>query len=211
MSKKVIIFIVILVGIIGYFILVREPISPGPTQLPVTTKNETKDWKMLFAKITQAKVEIKTFSDETEYEEYIEAVGGYGIEAYVLRYPKEWQVETESVGLASIVNLRDLENGSPGNNYIVFSIVVIPNQGGLTLEQWYQEMSKQSGYKKAGTTSIAGFGAFKLEVQESEAGSRYAFFTHEGTGGWIFDIQTVGLDEETINLILSTFEFIESK
>ncbi len=209
MSQKTIIFIIIAVLFVGgiAYLTIGTPSIPKPT--PVV-QDETKDWKILFAQIAQAKIELKTFSAEAGYEEFIKENRGFGIEGFVLKHPKDWQAEERSSGVANIIDFKDIAKGYPGNNYIVLSISVAPNQGGLTLEDWSGEVIKQSGYQKTGTISISGLKTFKLEKAESEAGPRYVFFTAERTGGWIFDIQSVGLDEITINQILSTFEFIKS-
>lgn len=205
MSQKTIIFVIIAILFVGgiTYLALRTPSVP---ELTPVVQDKTKDWKILFAQVAHAGIEVKTFSTEAEYEEFIKKNRGFGIEGFTLKHPKDWQVEERISGGANIIDFKDLAKGYPGNNYIVLSISVAPNDGGLTLEDWSGEVIKQSGYQKTETTSISGFKAFKLEKTESEAGPRYVFFTAERTGGWIFDIQTITLSQETIEQVFSTFE-----
>jgi len=209
MSQKTIIFVIIAILFVGgiAYLTLRTP--SVPESAPVV-QDKTKDWKILFAQVAYAKMEVKAFSTEAEYEEFIKKNRGFGIEGFMLKYPKDWQVEEKSSGVANIVYFRDAAKGYSGNDYIVLSISVAPNQGGLTLEDWSGEVIKQSGYQKTGTILISGLKTFKLEKAESEAGPRYVFFTAEKTGGWIFDIQTITLSQEVIEQVFSTFEFIKS-
>lgn len=121
------------------------------------------------------------------------------------QYPSNWEYEETLVGVKKTVTFKDKKNGSPTSSYIVFSFSTMPNQGGMTAEQWWEEAGKTSPYKKTGTAEIAGFQALKLEASETEAGPRFVFVT-ASQGGIIADISTVGLSEEILNKILDSFE-----
>ena len=125
-------------------------------------------------------------------------------------YPADWEVEYDYAGVRATTIFKDLEGGYEGNDYQVFTIVTMPNQGGLTLEDWWGEQEAQGSlYEKTAETEIAGLEAYQLEpATATEAGPRYIFMTLPGEGGDIYDISTTGLSDELIDEILVDFEFM---
>ncbi len=124
---------------------------------------------------------------------------------FEFKHPRTWQKEGEETGLINIVSFKDEEFGYPGNGFLVFSVAFASNQAGLTLEEFWQQESEDSIYKEDSQVQIGGFEAYKLIAPNTEAGPRYIFITEE-KGGYIYDIFTTALEEETINLIFSSFK-----
>jgi len=136
-----------------------------------------------------------------------EKINGFGIKGFEFKHPGSWQLSKEDNNAASF---KDTKTGNAGNDYLVFSISYLPNQGGLALNEWWAEYSKNTPYKKEIQLSIADFNAYKLVAAETEAGPRYVFVTgSRSEGGFIIDISTTGLRQDVINQILSTFKFTQ--
>ena len=183
-----VVVIVILVGAVGYFVFVKksEPIAQQPTS--ITTQRPA----------TQSPT--PTQQGNTVNQKI------YSVPGMRFEYPDTWQVKTGTSGVRTTATFVVPEN--PDDFYgEVFMVSYAPNQGGLTLEEWWSEASKSDRYQKSSETTIAGFSAYVLALPETDAPPRYIFITKSrAPGGWIYDITARG---ENVKKVLATFRSTE--
>jgi len=212
MNQKGISSIVIILIIIGVFVIAGGVwYWQSQKEKPVACTQDTKlcpDGSYVsrtgpnceFAACPEAKDETanwKTYRNEE-----------YGFE---VKYPNDWQItEDRQSGVMNIISFRGVP-GSPGDN---LSIAFMPNQGGITIDEWWAEKSKNSDFKKTGETKIAGRKALELNIPETvppafdrAEGSRYIFISQDRDGS-IFQITISWLTKDLTNQILSTFKFL---
>lgn len=188
----VIILIAIILGV-GVYLWQKSIATSEKEEAP----QEIADVEIKADQAPEKKTDEEKPSEEKDgWTTFKEGGGGFRFE-----YPSNWEYEETEAGVKKTVSFKD-----PGNDYyIVFSFSTMPNQGGMTAEQWWEEAGKTSPYKQVSTVKIAGFQALKLEAQETEAGPRFVFVT-ASQGGVIVDISTTGLSEKVLNKILDSFE-----
>ena len=146
---------------------------------------------------------------EEEWEYFVDY--DYDFRILILRH---WEMELITQGVREIVEFRDLESGYEGNDYLVLSIAVMPNQGGLILAEWWEEQEAQGSLyvKSEETLLIGGLEAYKLNPGEgTEAGPRYIFMNLPGEGGYIFDISITGLEVEMRDAIIASLQFMSCR
>lgn len=159
--------------------------------------------------IVESQEEWKTYRDEQ--------TAGFGLSGYEFKYPAAWEVFVETLEAGSSVVLRYKVSKLAGDRYPAFYVKSMSNQGGLTLEQWWEEAKDRRIYsysvrEKVGTTKVAGIEAYEFKSGEMGAGSSYVFiYGSEARSGWIFDIATGSeAQKETIDRIVESFKLIES-
>lgn len=128
----------------------------------------------------------------------------YSVPEMQFMYPDNWQVGTKTVGVGTVVTFVVPKKSADDLHSETLILFYTPNQGGLTLEEWWSEASKSDRYQKTRETTIAGFSTYVLTLPETDAPPRYIFVTKSRTsGGWIFDITARG---ESVNKVLATFK-----
>lgn len=178
-----IVLVVALAGVLGYVTWVKKPVTdiastPTPTSSPS-------------AEVTpgDATANWKTYS-------------AAGIQ---FKYPSDWQIETKKVGVKTEATFLIPKKG---NNEFgdLFKISYGPNQGGLTLKEWWAEASKTDGYTKDRENILAGVTAYVLQIPNSGAPPRYVFITK--SPNLIIDIAAAG---ENVEKVLSTFKLLPAQ
>lgn len=89
-----------------------------------------------------------------------------------LQYPATLTpLDEKKSGLQTTIDFIywDQALGSPPR----ISISTAPNNGGITLEEWYQEQKRKSNWTKIGQTTIGGYVFYQLVLPESDAPTRY--------------------------------------
>lgn len=158
-------------------------------------------FSLILSGCTDSNINENNNQPEDPVDENTENLTTYTSSEFELTHPANWQSEVEQNGVRTTVSFQD-------NDQLVFSVAVLPNQGGITLEDWSTEIINQSRYERTDTVSISGLTAYKLMLPESEAGPRYLFvtpFSSGRAGSKMFDISTMGLDQSSIDEVLSTF------
>ncbi|MDP1689455.1 MAG: hypothetical protein Q8L47_05020 [bacterium] len=177
-----IVLVVALAGALGYVTWVRKPATeivstPTPTSSPNlqgVSGDETANWKM------------------------------YSAAGIQFKYPNEWQLETKKVGVRTEVTFITPKKGIDGLSTEIFKFSYAPNQGGLTLKEWWAEVSKTDIYKKDSEKILAGVTAYVLQIPSTGAPIRYVFITKSPS--LIIDIAAVG---ESIERVLATLRVNE--
>jgi hypothetical protein len=122
--------------------------------------------------------------------------------SFIFEIPRYWSSQVTQEGIKKTIKFMDKDN-------LVFIVSVMPNNGNLTLDEWWQEQSRTSPYQKAGERMIGGVKAYQLILPETDAGPRYIFVKGNAANsvGLIYDIQANNIGAEMINRILYTFAF----
>lgn len=134
----------------------------------------------------------------------------YSVPGIQFKYPDDWQVKTETAGARTTATfvIPKKSADDPRDPYGETLIISYgPNQGNLTLEEWWREASKSGRSEKVSETTVAGFPAYVLGLPETDAPPQYVFVTKSrAPGGWIFNITARG---ENVNKVLVTFRAAE--
>ncbi|MDP4008710.1 MAG: hypothetical protein Q8P68_05970 [Candidatus Peregrinibacteria bacterium] len=162
----------------------------GCTQQAQTTKDQ---------KLEQASADVNKSVDSIIKWE------SYNGSNFNVNYPAYLSQTIESEGVRTTVYFQS--EITTQNYEELLSIASMPNQGGLTLDEWTDEVLSQSSWIKQGSIQISGQTAYNLILPETDAGSRYVFLSKDSRT--IFDMTVQHFDGETTDLIISSFELIE--
>jgi hypothetical protein len=115
-------------------------------------------------------------------------------------YPAEWKLNLVDEGVRMTVYTTDIENPDPTAPFGgVFSVTYVPNQGGLTLEEWWEQPGNTGRYIKTGETTIAGYPAYRALVNASDDPEHIIFVTHpKDAMSYIVDITIVAKHSEEV-------------
>jgi len=127
-------------------------------------------------------------------------VGGpitYSSDFFELVHPPVWSSSESQNGVATITSFTD------ASGVDVLTVTVLPDQAGITTSDRVDHLIQTSSWARTGSLLIAGNTATEVSLSESGAGPRYIFVTDDpGNMSYIFDIQTVGLEQALIDQIL---------
>jgi len=123
-----------------------------------------------------------------------------------VKYPAYLSPKVKPEGAKTTVSFQG--KVTPQSYESLLSIALMPNQGGVTLDGWTNEVISQSRWIKQGSIKISGQTAYILTLPETDAGSRYVFLSNDSKT--IFDMTIQYFDQETTDLIISSFLLLGS-
>jgi hypothetical protein len=103
---------------------------------------------------------------------------------FTIKYPSPWESHQVKEGVRTIVTFFDVARTLAPQVLVIASS---PNQGGITLESWYQELQK-SKWNKVGETKINGQVFYELNLAESDAPARFIGLV--STGSKMIDVSS---------------------
>lgn len=162
------------------------------------TKNQDTDQPTVDQQAAVLNRSINTNTNQPQNEnDYLNYTGN----KFELSYPSYLKIRTETSGVRTTVSFSGTKSANEVESLI--SVSTMPNQGGVTLSEYSQEIIKQSPYIKSKELTVSGVLAYELIISESGAGSRYLFLSRDSYT--IYDLIIQNFDNNDQTTILTNF------
>jgi len=128
----------------------------------------------------------------------------YTGEYFSVEYPERLAVSETNSDTRHVVEFVDVDSAE---GTIAMTVVIMPNMAGDTTLTRVENLMSSGVRHSIGERVIDGNVSEVLMMDETEAGPLYVFVT-EGGMSYIYEIQTVGLSNEVLDTVISSFNVL---